>query len=144
MDIQNDARRLASIGTFFIILGWIAVIYALIAGLLWWIDLAQREAFNILEAFAISASTTSGNEANRTRHVISGAAPAGGCAMCTSNATGSSWLALIAPATSNNRSMLSRSTTIVADAPGSGASLNVALTMAASVPKDPLTTFDRS
>jgi hypothetical protein len=55
MDIVNDARRLASIGTFFIIVGWVAVIYALIAGLLWWIDLAQREAFNILEAFAISA-----------------------------------------------------------------------------------------
>lgn len=56
MDIANDARRLASIGTFFIILGWVAVIYALVAGALWWIDLAQREAFNILEAFAISAS----------------------------------------------------------------------------------------
>lgn len=54
--LMNDARRLASIGTFFIILGWIAVIYALIAGLLWWIDLAQREAFNVLEALAISAA----------------------------------------------------------------------------------------
>ena len=56
MDIQNDARRLASIGTFFVILGWIAVIYAVIAGILWWIDLAQRPAFNFLEAFAISAA----------------------------------------------------------------------------------------
>jgi hypothetical protein len=56
VDIQNDARRLASIGTFFIILGWIAVIYAVIAGLLWWIDLAQRPAFNIFEAFAVSAA----------------------------------------------------------------------------------------
>ena len=56
VDIQNDARRLASIGTFFIIRGWIAVIYAVIAGILWWIDLAQREAFNIFEAFAISAA----------------------------------------------------------------------------------------
>ena len=54
MDIQNDARRLTSVGTFFIILGWVAVIYAVIAGILWWIDLAQREAFNIFEAFAIS------------------------------------------------------------------------------------------
>ena len=43
MDILNDARRLATIGTFFIILGWIAVIYALIAGLAWWIDLASRD-----------------------------------------------------------------------------------------------------
>ena len=56
MDIQNDARRLASIGTFFVILGWIAVIYAVIAGILWWIDLAQRQAFSFLEAFAISAA----------------------------------------------------------------------------------------
>ena len=56
MDIQSDARRLASVGTFFIILGWIAVIWALVAGVLWWIDLAQREAFNLFEAFAISAS----------------------------------------------------------------------------------------
>jgi len=54
--IANDARRLASIGTFFIIVGWIAVIYAVIAGIVWWIDLAQREAFNFIEAFAISAA----------------------------------------------------------------------------------------
>jgi hypothetical protein len=56
MDLLNDARRLASIGTYFIVVGWIFVIYALIAGILWWIDLAQREAFNILEALAISLS----------------------------------------------------------------------------------------
>ena len=56
MNIQSDARRLASIGTFFIIVGWIFVIYAVIAGLLWWIDLAQRPAFNLFEAFAISAA----------------------------------------------------------------------------------------
>ncbi len=56
MDLVSDARRLASIGTFFIVIGWVAVIYALVAGVLWWIDLASREAFNILEAFAISAS----------------------------------------------------------------------------------------
>ena len=56
MNIQSDARRLASIGTFFIIVGWVFVIYAVIAGLLWWIDLAQRPAFNLFEAFAISAA----------------------------------------------------------------------------------------
>lgn len=55
MDLMNDVRRLASIGTFFIVVGWIAVIYALLSGLAWWIDLAQRPAFNIFEAFAISA-----------------------------------------------------------------------------------------
>jgi hypothetical protein len=54
MDVLNDARRLASIGTYFIVIGWIFVIYALIAGVIWWIDLAQREAFNFLEALAIS------------------------------------------------------------------------------------------
>ena len=54
MDLLNDARRLASIGTYFIVIGWIFVIYALIAGVIWWIDLAQREAFNFLEALAIS------------------------------------------------------------------------------------------
>ena len=56
MDLATDVRRLAAVGTFFIIVGWIFVIYALIAGLLWWIDLAQRPAFNIFEAFAISAA----------------------------------------------------------------------------------------
>ena len=60
MEIINDARRLASIGTFFIVLGWVAVIWALVAGILWWIDLAQREAFNFIEAFAISASAVGG------------------------------------------------------------------------------------
>jgi hypothetical protein len=53
--IVKDARRLATIGTFFIVVGWVAVIYALAAGLIWWIDLASREAFNFLEAMAISA-----------------------------------------------------------------------------------------
>jgi hypothetical protein len=54
VDLQNDARRLASIGTYFIVIGWIFVIYALVAGVLWWIDLAQRTSFNILESLAIS------------------------------------------------------------------------------------------
>jgi hypothetical protein len=55
MDIASDARRLATIGTFFIVVGWVGIIYTLIAGLIWWIDLASREAFNVFEAFAISA-----------------------------------------------------------------------------------------
>lgn len=54
--IVSDARRLANIGTFFIVVGWVFVIYALVAGVLWWIDLASRDAFNVLEALAISAS----------------------------------------------------------------------------------------
>jgi hypothetical protein len=60
MDIQKEALRLGTVATFFVVVGWIAVIYALIAGLLWWIDLAQREAFNIFEAFAISATAIGG------------------------------------------------------------------------------------
>ena len=56
MDLMNDVRRLASVGTFFITVGWIFIIYALIAGVVWWIDLAQRPAFNLFEALAISAA----------------------------------------------------------------------------------------
>jgi hypothetical protein len=56
MDLISDARRLATIGTFFITVGWVAVIYALVAGVLWWFDLAQSDAFNFLQAFAISAA----------------------------------------------------------------------------------------
>jgi hypothetical protein len=58
--LLNDARRLAGIGTFFIILGWVAVIYALVAGAIWWWNLASRPAFNFLEAFAISATAIGG------------------------------------------------------------------------------------
>jgi hypothetical protein len=54
--IDKDAGRLAKVGTFFIIAGWVFVIYSLIAGLLWWIDLAQSDSFNIFTAFAISAA----------------------------------------------------------------------------------------
>ena len=56
MDIQRDAARLATIATVFVWVGWLAVLWAVIAGILWWIDLAQRAAFNIFEAFAISAA----------------------------------------------------------------------------------------
>jgi hypothetical protein len=58
--VLKDARRLAGIGTFFIVIGWLAVIYALVAGAIWWIDLATREAFNVFEAFAVSASAVGG------------------------------------------------------------------------------------
>ena len=60
MELLNDARRLAGIGTFFVIVGWVGFVYALIAGALWWLDLATSEAFNILEAFAISGSAVAG------------------------------------------------------------------------------------
>jgi len=60
MELQKEALRLGTVATFFVIVGWLAVIYAVIAGVLWWIDLAQREAFNVFEAFAISASAVGG------------------------------------------------------------------------------------
>jgi len=56
VDLQRDAVRLASIATIFVWVGWLSILYALIAGVLWWIDLAGRPAFNIFEAFAISAA----------------------------------------------------------------------------------------
>ena len=56
MDVRAEARRLASVATFFVWVGWIAVVYAVIAGVLWWIDLASREGFSILEALGISLS----------------------------------------------------------------------------------------
>ena len=56
MNLQRDAARLASIATIFVWVGWLFVLYALIAGILWWIDLAGRTAFSFLEAFAISAA----------------------------------------------------------------------------------------
>lgn len=56
MDIRKEAGRLASIATYFVWVGWFFVLYAVVAGVLWWIDLASKEAFNILEAFVLSAS----------------------------------------------------------------------------------------
>jgi hypothetical protein len=60
MGLQREAARLASVATVFVVVGWVAVIYALIAGALWWLDLTARESFNFLEAFAISAGAIGG------------------------------------------------------------------------------------
>lgn len=60
MDVTREAQRLATIATYFVWVGWIFVIYALVAGVLWWIDLASKEAFNFLESFALSASAIAG------------------------------------------------------------------------------------
>jgi hypothetical protein len=60
VDLQRDAARLATIATVFVWIGWLSVLYAFIAGILWWIDLASREAFNFLQAFAISAAAIGG------------------------------------------------------------------------------------
>jgi len=60
VDVQRDAARLATIATVFIWVGWVAVLYSVIAGILWWIDLAGRPAFNFIEAFAISSAAIGG------------------------------------------------------------------------------------
>ncbi len=60
MDIRTEAGRLASVATFFVVVGWLFVIYALVAGVFWWIDLAGKDAFNFLEALALSASAIAG------------------------------------------------------------------------------------
>jgi hypothetical protein len=54
--LLSDARRLAAIATFLIVAGWVFAIYAVVAGVAWWIDLAQRDGFNALQALAVSAS----------------------------------------------------------------------------------------
>jgi len=60
MDVRAEARRLASVATFFVWVGWIAVVYAVVAGVLWWIDLASRDGFSILEALGISLNAVCG------------------------------------------------------------------------------------
>jgi hypothetical protein len=60
VDLQRDAARLITIATVFVWIGWLSVLYALIAGILWWIDLAGRAAFNLIEAFAISSAAIGG------------------------------------------------------------------------------------
>ena len=60
MDVRAEARRLASVATFFVWVGWIAVVYAVVAGALWWVDLASRDGFSILEALGISLNAVGG------------------------------------------------------------------------------------
>jgi hypothetical protein len=60
MDVRAEARRLASVATFFVWVGWIAVVYAVVAGVLWWIDLASRDGFSFLEALGISLNAVGG------------------------------------------------------------------------------------
>ena len=60
MEIQRDAARLGTIATIFIWVGWLAVLFAVIAGILWWIDLTSRETINFIQAFAISSAAVGG------------------------------------------------------------------------------------
>ena len=60
MDIREEARRLASIGTVFVWVGWFFVIYTIVAGIFWWIDLAQKESLNIFNALGLSLAAIGG------------------------------------------------------------------------------------
>ena len=60
MEIRAEARRLVRIATVFIALGWILVTYAVIAGAVWWIQLASREGFDLVEALGLSLSAVFG------------------------------------------------------------------------------------
>jgi Kef-type K+ transport system membrane component KefB len=60
MDVMKEAQRLASLATVFVWLGWLAIVWALVAGVLWWIDMASKDAFNFIEAFALSSAAIAG------------------------------------------------------------------------------------
>jgi hypothetical protein len=60
MEIRSEALRLATVATVFVYVGWFTVIYAIIAGVFWWIDLAQRASINWFEALGASLSAIGG------------------------------------------------------------------------------------
>jgi hypothetical protein len=60
MDVLAEARRLASVATVFVWVGWLTVVYAVVAGIFWWIDLTSREAFNFLQALGASLAAIGG------------------------------------------------------------------------------------
>jgi hypothetical protein len=60
MDIRAEARRLATIATVFVWVGWITVVYAIVAGVLWWINLTSAPEFNVLEALGLSLAAIGG------------------------------------------------------------------------------------
>ena len=60
MDLRAEARRLATVATVFVWVGWFTVIYAVIAGIFWWIDLTSKPEFDVLQALALSLSAIGG------------------------------------------------------------------------------------
>ena len=60
MDVRAEARRLASVASIFVWVGWFLVAYSLVAGVLWWIDLTSRQAINFLEALGLSLDVVAG------------------------------------------------------------------------------------
>jgi hypothetical protein len=60
MDILAEARRLAGVATVFVWVGWFFVLYAVLAGVFWWIGLTAKESFNFLEALGASLGAIGG------------------------------------------------------------------------------------
>src|SRR5262245_30018639 len=56
MNIGTEARRLAALATYFVWVGWFFVIYSLVAGVFWFIDLAGKPNINWLQALGASAA----------------------------------------------------------------------------------------
>ena len=56
MEIRAEARRMVRIASVFIALGWILVTYAVVVGAIWWIQVASRQGFDLLEALGLSLS----------------------------------------------------------------------------------------
>ena len=54
MSVLDEARRLATVATVFVTLGWFFVIYAIVAGVMWFVALASTENVNWLEALGAS------------------------------------------------------------------------------------------
>ena len=60
MDLRTEARRLATVATVFIWVGWFTVIYAVIAGIVWWIRLTSSAEFDVLESLGASLAAIGG------------------------------------------------------------------------------------
>jgi hypothetical protein len=60
MDLRTEARRLATVATVFIWVGWITVIYAVVAGVVWWVSLASTAEFDVLESLGASLAAIGG------------------------------------------------------------------------------------
>ncbi len=60
MDVRAEARRVASLSTFFVWAGWLMVAFVIVSGFLWWLDLSSRQAFNFLEALGLSLDVIMG------------------------------------------------------------------------------------
>jgi hypothetical protein len=60
MDIRAEARRLANIATVFVWVGWFFVLYAIVAGAFWWIDLTSKPNINFLQALGASLAAVGG------------------------------------------------------------------------------------